>query len=249
MLHLAPNTSAKGSRVLHPRSVSVLDGYFATRPAEDLVDYALSGALGRIALVSSFGAEAAVLLHMVSRIAPATPVLFLDTALLFPETLAYQQSLATRLGLSDVRVLRADTSTQDPDDTLHRRDPDACCALRKTAPLQEALQEFDGWLTGRKRAGQGPRATLPHAEPEHPSGRIKLNPLAAWTADRTAAYFESHALPRHPLVAQGYASIGCAPCTTPVAPGEDARAGRWRGTEKLECGIHFSNGQAERAAS
>lgn len=243
MLHLAPDTSAAGTRVLHPRSLDVLNAHFATRPAEELLDYALSGALGRIALVSSFGAESAVLLHMAALVDRATPVLFLDTEMLFPETLAYQRDLATRLGLTNIHHVRPGPVAHD----LHQTDPDACCAARKAAPLERALDGFDGWITGRKRFQSGTRAVLPLVESD--AGRIKLNPLAFWSPDRIAAYFDTYALPRHPLTARGYPSIGCVPCTTPVAPGEDPRAGRWRGHEKTECGIHFVNGRAERTPS
>jgi phosphoadenosine phosphosulfate reductase len=114
--------------------------------------------------------------------------------------------------------------------------------LRKTRPLERALAEFDGWITGRKRFQGGARVDLDLFEGEA-SGRIKVNPLAHWDARAVAAYLDRHALPRHPLVARGFASIGCAPCTGPVAEGEDPRAGRWRGQEKTECGIHVVDGQ------
>ena len=260
MLHLSRNTPAHcpsggiaaergGSRILHPRSVAVLNAYFETQPTEALLEYALSGALGKIALVSSFGAEAAVLLHMIAQIDKTTPVLFLDTALLFPETLAYQRDLAADLGLADIRVLRADTARTDPDNSLHRHDPDACCVLRKTAPLERALHGFDGWITGRKRFQSAARTVLDLLETDAATAKLKLNPLAGWSPARISAYFDKHALPRHPLIERGYASIGCAPCTTSVRAGEDSRAGRWRGSEKQECGIHFANGRAERIAS
>lgn len=253
MLHLTENISDRVASgrpgAIHPRTVELMNGHFADKSAEELLDYALSGALGNIALVSSFGAEAAVLLHMVSRINPAAPVLFLDTQLLFPETLTYQRELADHLGLTDVRVLTADTSKTDPDNTLHQRDTDACCNLRKTEPLNAALAGFGGWITGRKRFQSGTRSALELLEIDADTGKLKLNPLANWTVEQIADYFETHNLPRHPLVAKGYPSLGCAPCTTPVAEGEDARAGRWRGTDKLECGIHFVNGRMERIAS
>lgn len=204
---------------------------------------------GRIALVSSFGAEAAALLHMVAKIDRATPVLFLETGMLFPETLAYQQSLAARLGLSDLRVIRPDdaaVAAADPAGDLHQGQPDACCALRKTRPLERALAGFDVWITGRKR-GQSPSRAEMRLYETDAAGRLKLNPLKDWLAGQVAAYLDQHDLPKHPLVAQGYPSIGCGPCTTPVAPGEDARAGRWRGQSKTECGIHFENGRAIRS--
>jgi phosphoadenosine phosphosulfate reductase len=209
----------------------------------------LGGAAGRVALVSSFGAEAVVLLHMAARIDAAVPVLFVETGMLFPETLDYQREVAAELGLTDLRHIRAQASAvaaRDPDGALHQSDPDACCALRKSEPLAQALAGFDAWITGRKRFQSGGRAALETFEAEAGSGRIKVNPLARWSREDVAAYMEAHALPRHPLVARGYASIGCAPCTSPVAAGEDPRAGRWRGRDKEECGIHFVDGRAVR---
>jgi phosphoadenosine phosphosulfate reductase len=204
--------------------------------------------VGELALVSSFGAESVVLLHLVSVIAPGTPVLFIDTQMLFPETLAYQQEIAAKLPLTDIRTIRAteaEVRFDDPDGTLHQFSTDACCALRKTVPLERALQGFGGWITGRKRFQAGTRAALDFFENEGDL-RLKVNPLAHWGRDDLEDYMVNNRLPRHPLVAQGYPSIGCAPCTSPVKPGEDPRAGRWRGQAKVECGIHFINGKVVR---
>ncbi|MEH6646543.1 phosphoadenylyl-sulfate reductase [Sulfitobacter sp.] len=192
-----------------------------------------------LALVSSFGAESVALLHMAATVKPDVQVLFIDTMLLFPETLTYQREVAKKLGLHRVQVLRADTLDEDPDNTLHQRDTDACCDLRKTRVLDQALKGFDGWITGRKRYQSGTRAELPAFEVEAGTGRLKVNPLAHWTSADVQEYMAENALPRHPLVARGYPSIGCTPCTSPVTEGEDPRAGRWRGQEKDECGIHF----------
>lgn len=195
---------------------------------------------GRIALVSSFGADAAVLLHLVSRADPAMPVLFLDTGKLFPETLEYRDALVARLGLSDVRSLAPDPAAlaaRDPAGRLWSSDPDGCCGVRKVDPLEAGLAGFALSLNGRKRFQAATRAALPLAEPDA-GGRLKATPLAAWGADDLEAYRAAHDLPTHPLVAYGYPSIGCMPCTGRVAPGEDARAGRWRGSAKTECGIH-----------
>ncbi len=199
-----------------------------------------------LALVSSFGAESIALLHLASRVKPDVQVLFIDTMLLFPETLNYQREVARKLGLRRVKVLRADTQATDPDDTLHQRDVDACCALRKADVLSNALDGFDGWITGRKRFQSGARAELPAFEIEDGTGRIKVNPLAHWTPQDVQEYMTENSLPRHPLVARGYPSIGCAPCTSPVTAGENPRAGRWRGQQKEECGIHFVNGKMVR---
>ncbi|TCP44274.1 phosphoadenylyl-sulfate reductase [Rhodovulum marinum] len=196
--------------------------------------------LGRVALVSSFGAESAALLHFVTRILPGVPVLFLDTGRHFPETLAYRDALAARLGLNLV-ILRPDPAligAEDADGRLHARDPNMCCTLRKTFPLADALAGFDTWISGRKRYQATTRAALPAIERD--GAHLKVNPLAFWSEADVAACFDRHALPRHPLVGRGYASIGCAPCTRPVRPDEDPRAGRWADTpDKTECGIHL----------
>lgn len=194
---------------------------------------------GRIALVSSFGADSAVLLHMIAGIDKALPVLFIDTGMLFPETLAYRDTLVSGLGLSNVITLgpRQDRLTQeDPESFLWASDPDRCCHIRKVLPLAEALEGYEAWITGRKRFQSGTRASLPLLESD--GDRIKVNPLADWTMQDIDAYLETHEIPRHPLVARGYLSIGCIPCTTPVKPGEDPRAGRWRDKGKVECGLH-----------
>jgi len=226
-----------------------LNAAYRHHSATAVVERALRDAdVGNVALVSSFGAESVVLLHMVSTIAPGTPVLFVDTALLFAETLAYQADLAERLRLTDLRVIRAADSAlamDDPDGTLHRFSTDACCALRKVAPLEAALQGFDAWITGRKRYQGGQRAALEFFEVETPT-RMKINPLAHWGREDVEDYMIENRLPRHPLVARGFASIGCAPCTSAIKPGEDPRAGRWRGAAKTECGIHFIGGRPVR---
>ncbi len=194
---------------------------------------------GRIAVVSSFGAESAAVLSLIAEIDPATPVLFLDTRKHFAETLAYRDALATRLGLADLRVIGPDPSAlaeQDSDGWLWQRDPNRCCHLRKVLPLRRALQGFDAWITGRKRYQNGARARL--APIEVAEGRIRINPIATWTAADAEAAFETAGLPRHPLVEMGYPSIGCAPCTRSVVSVDSLRAGRWAGTPKSECGIH-----------
>lgn len=196
---------------------------------------------GRTALVSSFGAESAVLLDMVATVDPSTPVIFLDTGKLFEETQDYRQELTGLLGLTDVRVVGPEPAAlarHDPGGTLWQREPDLCCHLRKTEVLERALAGFAAWITGRKRFQGGLRKGLGALEGEPASGRIKLNPLAPWSADDVERYRLLRNLPAHPLVEGGFASIGCVPCTRRVAPGEPARAGRWWGLDKTECGIH-----------
>jgi len=196
--------------------------------------------LGEVAVVSSFGAESAVLLHLVASAAPDTPVIFLDTLKMFPETLAYRDELVARLGLTGLRIVRPDPETLAKRDETGLRwsyDPDGCCEIRKVIPLAKALEGFDASITGRKGFQSATRSGLPRFEVDE-AGRMKMNPLASWTKTDLDAYFEAHDLPRHPLEAQGYLSIGCQPCTSIVKPGEDPRAGRWRGWDKVECGIH-----------
>jgi phosphoadenosine phosphosulfate reductase len=196
---------------------------------------------GKIALVSSFGADSAVLLHMVSQIDPATPVVLVDTGHLFKETLAHRDALVARLGLVNCRTLEPealDLRDQDPEAFLWARDQDACCRVRKVLPLARALDGREAWISGRKRFQANTRADL--ALFETVGGRVKINPLAAWSPRDLLDYMNAWGLPRHPLVARNYLSIGCMPCTSPVRPGEDPRAGRWRGKGKVECGIHTS---------
>ncbi len=195
---------------------------------------------GKIATVSSFGAESAVLLHLVAQIDRSAPVLFIDTRMLFQETLDYKTTLACHLGLTDVRTLSPasqEIRKRDIWGRMHKDNPDACCDFRKTSVLEDALADFDGWITGRKRFQAFTRSDL-HAVEKAANGKTKLNPLADWREDDVSEYLEWFDLPQHPLTDHGYASIGCATCTSPVAEGEDSRSGRWRGLNKVECGIH-----------
>jgi phosphoadenosine phosphosulfate reductase len=208
--------------------------------ARELLRSMLRAFPGRIAAVSSFGAESAVLLHLLANIDPAVPVIFLDTGKLFAETLEYRDTLVRRLRLVNVRSARPDAGAlaeQDRQGTLWREAPDQCCWHRKVEPLDAALAGFAAWITGRKRAHGGGREMLDSVE-TGTDGRIKVNPLAEWSAEEVAAYFDVRGLPRHPLAGRGYRSVGCVPCTRASAPGEAPRAGRWAGSGKTECGIH-----------
>lgn len=196
--------------------------------------------VGDVAIVSSFGAESAVLLHLVASIDPSVPVIFLDTGKHFPETIAYRDTLAARLGLTDLRIVTPDADVLAKKDAAGERwsyDPDGCCEIRKVIPLERAMAGFDASFTGRKAFQASTRNALPRFEVDQ-AGKLKINPLADWTKADLDAYFVEHDLPRHPLEAEGYLSIGCAPCTAKVKPGEDARSGRWAGFNKTECGIH-----------
>lgn len=217
-----------------------LSADFEQRPAEERVQAAIRDLFpGRIALVTSFGADSAILLHMVSRVDPTTPVVFVDTGVLFPETIAYRDQLVEKLGLTHVETQHpdeADLAEQDPERFLWASEPNKCCYIRKVLPLSRALEGYDAWISGRKRFQARTRGELPLFQAE--GGRTKVNPLADWSAQDVIDYFKAHDLPRHELVSKRYLSIGCIPCTSPVKPGEDARAGRWRGQGKVECGIH-----------
>lgn len=197
---------------------------------------------GDLAVVSSFGAESAVLLHLVANVSREVPVLFLDTGKHFPETLAYRDTLVERLGLNLVVLAPdpADLAAKDETGLRWSYDPDGCCEIRKVRPLEKALVNYDASFTGRKAFQAKTRANLPRFELDtsDAQGRLKINPLIDWDASHIEGYFIQHDLPRHPLIAQGYPSIGCSPCTSQVAPGEDPRSGRWKGWDKTECGIH-----------
>lgn len=213
---------------------------FAGAEARDVIEFAVhEGFTGHIGAVSSFGAESAVLLHLISTVDAKTPVLFLDTGKHFGETLDYRGQLVDFLKLEDVRSilpLEEKLATDDPDGELHKVSTDRCCAIRKVEPMARAVIPFDAWFTGRKRFQASTRSGLPLFEAV--GSHIRINPLAGWSEDDVADYQERNALPEHPLIPYGYYSVGCAPCTEPSPP-EDQRGGRWKGQAKVECGIHL----------
>jgi phosphoadenosine phosphosulfate reductase len=224
-----------------PNLAARLDAELRHAHPRTILEAALETFGDRLALVSSFGAESAVLLDLAAKVKPDIPVLFLDTGMLFGQTLDYRKILAAHLGLKDVRDLRPhyqDLATTDPEAKLWQTDTDACCHLRKTVPLDLALEDFDAWITGRKRFQSVSRLSLPVVE--QAGSHVKFNPLANWSKANLDAYAEENNLPAHPLVAVGYPSIGCWPCTQPVDDGQDLRAGRWAGSQKTECGIHLA---------
>lgn len=212
--------------------------------AKALLALALREFPGKVAMVSSFGSESAVLLHMLSQIDANTPVLFLNTGKLFGETMRYRDRLQDVLGLGDVRALGphpADRKAQDPEGALWSRDTDACCNFRKVVPLRRALKGFDAQITGRKRFQTRERTSMQMVE--FFEGRFRFNPLAEWSHTDLETYIANHNLPAHPLVEDGYPSIGCMPCTRRVKSGESYRDGRWSGLDKDECGIHGVDGE------
>lgn len=194
---------------------------------------------GKIAAVSSFGTESAVLLHMISEIDPDLPIIYLDTLKGFSQTGTYIKQLVAHLGLINIHVQQPDLDvvrSADPNGTLWHHNGDACCHLRKVAPMEKALTGYDVWINGRKRHQGAERDSL--ATAEIVDGRIKLNPLADFSAEDIEDYFVRFDLPRHPLFEKGYGSVGCRPCTRPLKDGESGRDGRWAGQQKTECGIH-----------
>jgi phosphoadenosine phosphosulfate reductase len=222
-----------------PSAGQLDDALRAASPAEIIAAALKTVGRDQLALVSSFGTESAALLKVMADVDPAIPVIFLDTGWLFEETLAYRDTLIARLGLRDVRSIKPRQETlarEDPDRDLWFSDPDACCRIRKVEPLARALVPFAAWINGRKRFQGGVRAAI--AVVEQDGARLKFNPFANVTREAIAAIYAGAGLPQHPLQASGFLSVGCMPCTSRTAAGEDERAGRWRGRSKTECGIH-----------
>jgi phosphoadenosine phosphosulfate reductase len=235
ILHQALTTDAA-----NVSPAQVLDRALRDASPAEVIETALK-TVGReqLALVSSFGTESAALLKVMADVDPAIPVVFLDTGWLFEETLAYRDTLIATLGLTDVRSIKPleeALSHEDPDRELWFSDPDACCRIRKVEPLARALKPFAAWINGRKRFQGGARAEIPVVEDD--GAKLKFNPFANVSREEIEAIYKMAKLPAHPLVASGYLSVGCMPCSSRAAPGEDARAGRWRGQAKRECGIH-----------
>lgn len=238
MNEIAPQASSASACALP--SAEVLDRALRDASPAEVIAAALK-TVGRdnLALVSSFGTESATLLKVMADVDPAIPVIFLDTGWLFEETLAYRDTLIEMLGLTDVRSIKPADETlarEDPDRDLWFADPDACCRIRKVEPLARALKPFSAWLNGRKRFQGRARADIPVVESD--GARLKFNPFANVSREEIEAIFTRAALPRHPLAASGFPSVGCMPCTSRTVAGEESRAGRWRGRAKTECGIH-----------
>ena len=222
-----------------PSAAALTAALQSASPAEVIAAALRTVGREKLALVSSFGTESAALLKVMADVDPAIPVIFLDTGWLFEETLAYRDTLIATLGLSDVRSIKpleASLDRDDPERELWFSDPDKCCFIRKVEPLARALQPFQGWINGRKRFQGGLRAELPVVEDD--GTRLKFNPFANVSREDIEAIYATAKLPPHPLVTSGFLSVGCMPCTSRATSDEDARAGRWRGRAKTECGIH-----------
>jgi phosphoadenosine phosphosulfate reductase len=226
-----------------PETLHALNERFETRPPQEILAWGLENFSPQIALATSFGPQSIVLMHLIAQIEPKTTIFYLDTDLLFPETYALRDELTTRLGLCFTCVrtplsLAEQEARYGPE--LWRRDPDLCCNLRKVEPLRRFLASQRAWISGIRRDQTANRAQAGLVEWDRAYGLVKLNPLAAWSSEQVWAYIESHSLPFNRLHLQGYPSIGCWPCTQPVGPAENPRAGRWAGQNKTECNIHFS---------
>ena len=220
-----------------------LSGAWEHLSAQEVLSEILTGNafIKNPALVSSFGADSAVLLHMASTLDTNTQIVFLDTGFHFSETLSYRDRLTKAFGLTNVRIASVDpiaVKRLDAQRRLHLSAPDSCCQLRKVSVLDRHLRMNDAWISGQRRSQVSTRSSIYVVEVDEARGKLKFNPLANWSQSDMAAYKAKYSLAEHPLTAKGYLSIGCAPCTGVVKAGEDARAGRWRGQSKLECGLH-----------
>ena len=217
-----------------------LNRRFEGRPPQEILAWAAETFAPDVILTCSFQHDGVVLAHMLTAIAPRVPVVFLDTRFHFPETLAYRDEIVRRFGLNLKTLsplLSRDEFAGRYGLDLYRRDPDLCCSLNKVEPLREALKGVRCWLNGRRRDQAATRRSISVVE-RYEGGVHKVNPMAGWSAADTYRYMREHGIPEHPLFEKGFASIGCAPCTRAILPGEDERAGRWAGTGKTECGIH-----------
>ena len=236
-----------GNNTTSDESFSQLMRQYGHLEATDLLEPILDRYKDKIVVSSSFGAESAILLHMVASINPKTPVIFADTGKLFPETIAYRDTLVETFGLTDIRIVKPDPMKllqEDPNGDLWTNSTDLCCHIRKVLPFEQEIAKFSAIITGRKRYQATTRSSLKVLESD--GKHIKVNPVARWDIQELKTYMEDNQLPAHPLVAKGYLSIGCEPCTSPVKEGEDPRAGRWRNQDKTECGIHYVNGKMVR---
>ena len=225
-------------------SLKALNDSFETRHPQDVLVYALERYSGHIILACSFGAEDVVLMDMIHRIDPGAPLFYLDTDFLFRETYQVRDRLIEKYGLLSSQVIQVksrltpEQQAAEYGEALWAREPDRCCALRKVEPLERVLSGYQAWITGIRRDQAPTRAHAGLVEWDQKFQLVKFNPLAKWSTEDVWTYIRVHEIPYNPLHDQNYPSIGCTHCTTPVRPGEDPRAGRWKNFGKTECGLH-----------
>ena len=226
----------------HQLDLEKLNEEFEPKKPQEIVAWAVREFAPRFAMTSSFGPESGVLLHILSRVDPSVPVLFLETGYHFPETLEYKAKLAALFGLTSVIDLRADPGEKTAFVAKHsgvpyEKDPDGCCRINKVEPLERALKNYDAWMSGIRRQQTDQRKSIRIVE-EYEGELFKISPLANFNSRDTWWYLKEHQIPQHPLFEKGYMSVGCWPCTRPIQAGDDERSGRWAGKDKKECGIH-----------
>lgn len=239
---VAATADITDARIWSDDTLTELNDMFQRRSAEDVLDWAAEQFGTTLVLTCSFsGASGMVLLDMIAQRGYGTPVVFLDTDLLFPETYALAEAAANRYGITIERrhpTLSLDEQAVQEGPHLYERDPDRCCGIRKVAPLAEALRPYDAWVSGIRRDQSSARATTQVFQWSARHSLVKISPLAFWTERDVWRYIHAHDVPFNPLLNQGYPSIGCMPCTHPAAS-DELRAGRWAGFAKTECGIHL----------
>ncbi|HEX5085249.1 MAG TPA: phosphoadenylyl-sulfate reductase [Blastocatellia bacterium] len=222
--------------------IKQLSRRFETAGIEEILEWAVERFSPRLAMTSNFGAEGVVLIDHLARVAPRTPIIYLETGFQFAETDRLKERLRARYELNIVER-RAELSVEEQNrvhgERLYERDPDLCCRIRKVETLAEALKGYDAWIAALRRDQSPTRANIGVVEWNERRGLVKINPLATWTRQDVWDYIVAYELPYNPLYDDGYASIGCAPCTRRVAAGAHERSGRWDGEKKLECGIHL----------
>lgn len=225
-----------------PETIQPYGEQLAHYQPEELLRWAIKMFVPHLALATSFGPSGVVMMHMVAALRPQITIFYLDTALLFPETYALRDQLAERLGLQFTRVttnLSLDEQAKQFGPTLWQTDSDHCCHLRKVTPLRRFLAHHQAWITGIRRDQGGGRASIQPVAWDYANHLVKLNPLAHWTREQVWAYIREHHLPYNRLHDEGFASIGCIPCTRAIQANESERDGRWAGQDKNECGIHI----------
>jgi phosphoadenosine phosphosulfate reductase len=240
--------------LLSPAEISDLNARFEDEQPHDILRWALTEPrLKRIAIASAFQAEGTCIIHMASRIRSDVPILFLETGFHFAETLEFKRRLTEMFDLNLVDLHGEETVQSQAEKygpRLYERDPQLCCELNKVRPFNAALRQLDGWITSLRRDSAWTRMNTPivdQYEFEPGVWLVKINPMANWNRPQVWRYLKEHDIPHHPLYDLGYASIGCAPCTRMLFPGEDERAGRWSGIMKTECGIHADEAEKDGA--